>query len=79
MSQALTIVSDKCTGHMHCELACSWIQTGSFAGISYGRSHHFLRPLRSARFVDLGSIATIRFASLRPFEEFFMLAGVADP
>jgi hypothetical protein len=79
MSKALIIISDKCKGHTHCELASSWIQTGSFAGNSCGRSHYSLRPLRSARFVDLGSIATIRFASLRPFEELFMLAGVADP
>jgi len=79
MSKALAIIFDKRKGHIHCALASSWIQTGSFAGISCRRSHHFLRPLRSPRFVDLGSIATIRFASLRPFEEFFMLAGVADP
>ncbi|MFV2069118.1 MAG: 4Fe-4S binding protein, partial [Pirellulales bacterium] len=26
----LTIVPDKCTGCMQCELACSWVQGGSF-------------------------------------------------
>ena len=31
MNQALTIVPDKCTGCMQCELACSWVQTGTFA------------------------------------------------
>jgi Fe-S-cluster-containing hydrogenase component 2 len=26
----LTIIPDKCTGCMQCELACSWVQTGRF-------------------------------------------------
>ena len=30
MSQALRILPDKCTGCMQCELACSWVQTGTF-------------------------------------------------
>ena len=30
MSKALKIVPDKCTGCMQCELACSWVQTGTF-------------------------------------------------
>ena len=36
------------------------------------------RPLHN-RGVCLGSIATVRFAWLRPLERLFMLAGVADP
>lgn len=31
MSQLLQIVPEKCTGCMQCELACSWVQTGTFA------------------------------------------------
>ena len=31
MNQALTIVPDKRTGCMQCELACSYVQTGTFA------------------------------------------------
>ena len=31
MTKALSIVPDKCTGCMQCELACSWVQTGTFA------------------------------------------------
>ena len=31
MTKALNIVPDKCTGCMQCELACSWVQTGTFA------------------------------------------------
>ena len=30
MSKSLTIIPDKCTGCMQCELACSWVQTGTF-------------------------------------------------
>lgn len=30
MSKSLKIVPDKCTGCMQCELACSWVQTGTF-------------------------------------------------
>lgn len=30
MPPLLQIVPDKCTGCMQCELACSWVQTGSF-------------------------------------------------
>jgi carbon-monoxide dehydrogenase iron sulfur subunit len=30
MSKALQIIPDKCTGCMQCELACSWVQTGTF-------------------------------------------------
>ena len=30
MSQALRIYPDRCTGCMQCELACSWVQTGTF-------------------------------------------------
>ncbi|MBC8871056.1 MAG: 4Fe-4S dicluster domain-containing protein [Planctomycetes bacterium] len=30
MSKLLKIVPDKCTGCMQCELACSWVQTGTF-------------------------------------------------
>lgn len=30
MTQMLHIVPDRCTGCMQCELACSWVQTGSF-------------------------------------------------
>ena len=30
MTQMLKIVPDKCTGCMQCELACSWVQTGTF-------------------------------------------------
>ena len=30
MSKMLNILPDKCTGCMQCELACSWVQTGSF-------------------------------------------------
>ena len=29
--QLLQIVPEKCTGCMQCELACSWVQTGTFA------------------------------------------------
>ncbi len=31
MTKALNIEPDKCTGCMQCELACSWVQTGTFA------------------------------------------------
>jgi carbon-monoxide dehydrogenase iron sulfur subunit len=31
MTKALTIEPDKCTGCMQCELACSWVQTGTYA------------------------------------------------
>lgn len=31
MSKALKITPEKCTGCMQCELACSWVQTGTFA------------------------------------------------
>ena len=31
MSKALNIVPDKCTGCIQCELACSCVQTGTFA------------------------------------------------
>ena len=30
MRKMLQIVPDKCTGCMQCELACSWVQTGTF-------------------------------------------------
>jgi Fe-S-cluster-containing hydrogenase component 2 len=30
MTKSLTIVPDRCTGCMQCELACSWVQTGTF-------------------------------------------------
>jgi Fe-S-cluster-containing hydrogenase component 2 len=30
MPLSLKIVPDRCTGCMQCELACSWVQTGSF-------------------------------------------------
>lgn len=30
MAKSLRIVPDKCTGCMQCELACGWVQTGSF-------------------------------------------------
>jgi Fe-S-cluster-containing hydrogenase component 2 len=30
MAKALKIVPERCTGCMQCELACSWVQTGSF-------------------------------------------------
>ena len=30
MSKSLLITPDKCTGCMQCELACSWVQTGTF-------------------------------------------------
>jgi len=30
MVKALSIVPDRCTGCMQCELACSWVQTGTF-------------------------------------------------
>jgi Fe-S-cluster-containing hydrogenase component 2 len=30
MAQSLKSIPDKCTGCMQCELACSWVQTGSF-------------------------------------------------
>src|SRR5258706_7124739 len=30
MAKSLKIVPDKCTGCMQCELACSWVQTGTF-------------------------------------------------
>src|SRR5258707_13581896 len=30
MNKSLKIIPDKCTGCMQCELACSWVQTGSF-------------------------------------------------
>ena len=31
MTKILNIVPDRCTGCMQCELACSWVQTGTFA------------------------------------------------
>lgn len=31
MTRMLNIVPEKCTGCMQCELACSWVQTGTFA------------------------------------------------
>jgi Fe-S-cluster-containing hydrogenase component 2 len=31
MTKALTIAPDRCTGCMQCELACSWVQTGTYA------------------------------------------------
>jgi Fe-S-cluster-containing hydrogenase component 2 len=31
MTKSLDIVPDRCTGCMQCELACSWVQTGTFA------------------------------------------------
>ena len=30
MTKMLNIVPDKCTGCMQCELACAWVQTGTF-------------------------------------------------
>lgn len=30
MVRSLNIIPQKCTGCMQCELACSWVQTGSF-------------------------------------------------
>jgi Fe-S-cluster-containing hydrogenase component 2 len=30
MTMSLKIIPDKCTGCMQCELACSWVQTGTF-------------------------------------------------
>lgn len=30
MTKMLAIVPEKCTGCMQCELACGWVQTGSF-------------------------------------------------
>jgi Fe-S-cluster-containing hydrogenase component 2 len=30
MPKSLKIIPDKCTGCMQCELACSWVQTGTF-------------------------------------------------
>jgi Fe-S-cluster-containing hydrogenase component 2 len=30
MAKSLKIVPEKCTGCMQCELACSWVQTGTF-------------------------------------------------
>jgi anaerobic carbon-monoxide dehydrogenase iron sulfur subunit len=30
MTQMLQIAPEKCTGCMQCELACSWVQTGTF-------------------------------------------------
>ena len=30
MVKSLNIAPDKCTGCMQCELACSWVQTGTF-------------------------------------------------
>ncbi len=30
MTKTLKIVPEKCTGCMQCELACSWVQTGTF-------------------------------------------------
>lgn len=30
MTKVLNIVPEKCTGCMQCELACSWVQTGTF-------------------------------------------------
>jgi len=31
MTKMLNIIPEKCTGCMQCELACSWVQTGTFA------------------------------------------------
>lgn len=31
MTKILNIVPERCTGCMQCELACSWVQTGTFA------------------------------------------------
>ena len=31
MPKMLNIIPEKCTGCMQCELACSWVQTGTFA------------------------------------------------
>ena len=31
MTKMLNIVPEKCTGCMQCELACGWVQTGTFA------------------------------------------------
>lgn len=30
MAKSLRIIPEKCTGCMQCELACSWVQTGTF-------------------------------------------------
>ena len=30
MTMMLNIVPNRCTGCMQCELACSWVQTGTF-------------------------------------------------
>jgi Fe-S-cluster-containing hydrogenase component 2 len=30
MAKALKIIPEKCTGCMQCELACGWVQTGTF-------------------------------------------------
>ena len=30
MTKTLKIIPEKCTGCMQCELACSWVQTGTF-------------------------------------------------
>src|SRR5213075_904809 len=30
MTKQLKIIPEKCTGCMQCELACSWVQTGTF-------------------------------------------------
>src|SRR4029077_2449800 len=30
MPRTLKIIPDRCTGCMQCELACSWVQTGTF-------------------------------------------------
>ena len=30
MTKSLEIIPDKCTGCMQCELACGWVQTGTF-------------------------------------------------
>jgi carbon-monoxide dehydrogenase iron sulfur subunit len=30
MTKSLKIIPEKCTGCMQCELACSWVQTGTF-------------------------------------------------
>ena len=30
MTKILNIIPEKCTGCMQCELACSWVQTGTF-------------------------------------------------
>jgi len=43
------------------------------------QSDFLQRLLFASPEVRKGSIATIHFASLRPFEQLFMLAGVADP